>query len=336
MHVNSRAIFSFNKTLNNLHKSIPGGIQAGPVIRILGMIGVVMALLQGAVWNVEAAIPADITATADIDSRWLPWLGSWRLVPDPATTRQEKQGGDYVVSVRPGENRDSVAMKALQGKTVFFDDAITANGSARAFGEKECSGWYRYSWSKTGKRLLFEGKSSCPGEQPQEISGLWIINEYGEWLDIQFLQRQDDRIITLRRYSPITEDSRDFAKYPASGIRSSRVSAGTAISMNEVVELSHEVAPEILEAALVEYHEPFPINSKTLVYLSDAGVSPQVVDLMVALSFPEKFTVERHTVSITPTKDSGKSGGGGDSYYGYYIVDPFFPWCWTPYTWSFY
>ena len=132
------------------------------------------------------------------------------------------------------------------------------------------------------------------------------------------------------------EDAEDSAAYSVRRIRASQISAGTAFSIDEVVELSRKVAPEILEAALVEYHEPFPINSRTLADLSSAGVPPQVMDLMVALSFPEKFTVEPHTVSITPKGGSGEHEAGGYNYQAYYIVDPFFPWCWTPYTWSFY
>ncbi|MBN2317532.1 MAG: hypothetical protein JXR49_00555, partial [Acidobacteria bacterium] len=242
--------------------------------------------------------------------------------------------------IGPGDDRNTVSMKAFRGETVLFEDAIVTNGLAQPLREKECSGWYQYSWSETGKRLLFESKSSCPGELSQKISGLSIINKNGEWLDIQLLQRQEDRFITLRRYAPVPHKNADSDKYNIGRVGSSRISAGTGFSISEVVELSRKVAPEVLEAALVEYHEPFPINSKTLVYLSDAGVPSQVTDLMVALSFPEKFTVEPRTVSVEPRSDSAQSEG--DIYYvyppygHYYVIDPLFPWYWTPYTYSLY
>jgi hypothetical protein len=340
MRVNTFQKFPFERALYQLCPSIPRITALRLWLGILCLFGVVLGLLPGTIRDVEAASHTDSRVAVDIDSRWLPWIGSWRLVSETVDTADEKQGGDFVLRISPGDERNTVKMKAFQGKTVLFEDAIVTNGLSQPLKNKKCSGWFQYSWSETGKRLLFESKSSCPDEPLQKISGLSIINEYGEWLDIQLLQRGDDRVITLRRYSPVPDSARDAGQYKTGEIHPGRVSAGTGFSIDEVVELSRKVAPEVLEAAMVEYYEPFPIDSKTLVYLSDSGVSSHIVDLMVALSYPEKFSVEPQTVSIAPRDDSAQSGG--DVYYvnppygSYYIFDPYFPWYWSPYTYSLY
>jgi hypothetical protein len=60
-----------------------------------------------------------------------------------------------------------------------------------------------------------------------------------------------------------------------------------------VKEASAKVSPRALEAALVETRASFNLSSKRLLELQAAGVPASVVDLMVALSYPDRFVVER-------------------------------------------
>lgn len=333
MRAHNLRVFLFEKTAHSLRQCIQNRIPSRTCVRVLCVLGIIAGLLPG------TAGFADSRTVADIDSRWLPWIGSWRLVSDEVDASDDKPGGAFVLRVSPGDDRNTVNMKTFRDGAILFDDSIVTDGLSQQLKEKECSGWYQYSWSQTGKRLFFESKSSCPGQPPQEISGLSIINKSGEWLDVQLLQRDEDRIITIRRYSPVPDDATDAEKPTNGRIRTARMSAATNFSIDEIVELSRRVAPEVLEAALVEYYEPFRMDSKTLVYLADSGVPSQIVDLMVALSYPEEFTVERHTLSITPRNDERDEDDLRYVYpsYGYYyIYDPWFPWHWTPYTYSLY
>ncbi|HEY7699649.1 MAG TPA: hypothetical protein VIE88_14600, partial [Vicinamibacteria bacterium] len=64
--------------------------------------------------------------------------------------------------------------------------------------------------------------------------------------------------------------------------------------------------------ALLERKGRFPLDSEALLRLSEAAVPASVIDLMVAVTFPERFSVER------------ESGGGGGMGWGYPGYDPFF------------
>jgi len=276
----------------------------------------------------------------NIDSRWKPWIGSWRLVSNTVNSRDKNLDKEYRLEILPGSTGDAVVMKAFQEEKELFKDRISANGLSQPLRDEKCSGWYRYSWSDTGKRLLFESESSCSDSAPRTISGLSVINKEGEWLDIQLIQNDRDRIITLRRYEPMDTPTEINGDRIIPDIRKARLLAGTNFSINEIIELSGKVPSEILEAALLEYREPFNINSKNLVRLAKDDVPEHVIDLMVALSFPDKFIVERDTVSHTVRLDRSSTGSGRvyyDPYYSYYsCFDPYFPWCWTPSTYAFY
>ena len=53
----------------------------------------------------------------------------------------------------------------------------------------------------------------------------------------------------------------------------------------------------MLEAALAETGARFALRARDLVALDDAGVPGNVIDLMIAASYPEKFQVERRAAA---------------------------------------
>jgi hypothetical protein len=273
------------------------------------------------------------------DSRWLPWIGTWQLIQDTGSAAGEESNKKPLLAITPKEDGKAVAIQALQDDKILFEDTVTADGVSRPLKEENCTGWYRYSWSDNGERLLFESESNCPEQMPRKISGLSFLNRKGEWLDIQLIQNQGDRVITIRRYRPLSKPAvaQDVG---AEGTAGYRFVAGNSFSINEIIELSRKVPSEVLEAALMEYRAPFAINAKTLTRLADTDVPNPVIDLMVALSFPDKFVIERDAVEPITRTDSAQSAKDDDypiplSVY-YSIVDPYFPWYWTPYTYSLY
>ena len=303
--------------------------------RLLRVFSIALGLLLVAGGQSQAADQFSSQRDTVVDSRWLPWMGSWRLLSHTVNATDRDLEGEYLLKISPGKRETAVTVQAFQDETVLSEDTIVADGLSQSLEDEECSGWTRYSWSDTGKRLLFESESSCTGELAQEISGISVIDDRGRWLDIQLLRDQNERIMTIRRYSPVDE-AEDF---PGVGIRAARraqPSSGANFSIDEIIELSNKVASEVLEAALMELHRPFNINSKTLVRLADAGVPTPVVDLMVALSFPEKFYVERDTIYLAEKSHSTSSGPGRGYYYTPYMYYPYHPWYWTPYSHPYY
>ena len=72
------------------------------------------------------------------------------------------------------------------------------------------------------------------------------------------------------------------------------------MSVEDVIEANARVLSPALEAALVEAGGKFSLDSRTLKQLADAGVSPSVIDVMVAQAYPDRFRIER-----PPTYQSG-------------------------------
>ena len=102
-----------------------------------------------------------------------------------------------------------------------------------------------------------------------------------------------------------------------------------------------KVSPRALEAALVETGSSFDLSGKDLIALQDAKVPGSVTDLMIALSYPDRFVVERRRADAapaTPFSDDPFFVGWSFGYpmwwdYGFYspLYGPYSPYFYSPF-----
>jgi hypothetical protein len=67
---------------------------------------------------------------------------------------------------------------------------------------------------------------------------------------------------------------------------------------------------------LAERGEGFTLDAKQLVALEKDGVAPQVIDIMVALTYPQVFALDRSRVG-GPAAENTASAGSGRTVYAY-------------------
>ena len=122
------------------------------------------------------------------------------------------------------------------------------------------------------------------------------------WVDVQMSEVRGQRSVRVRRYGLSREQIRTGGARAMNPLSPAPLSRWT---LDEVKDASRKTAPEVLQAALVEAGTKFPLSGRTLVELKKAGVADTVIDVMVALTFPEKFVIDR------PTYNASYGGGGG-------------------------
>ena len=97
------------------------------------------------------------------------------------------------------------------------------------------------------------------------------------------------------------------------------------------------VEPPVLEALLVETDTSFDLDGRTLIRLDDGGVPDEIIDMLVALSFPDDFSVQRSRPTASygggrRADSSGSWGGYGyDTWYPYYAAPFGYYYGWSPY-----
>jgi hypothetical protein len=106
-----------------------------------------------------------------------------------------------------------------------------------------------------------------------------------------------------------------------------RLAAATPVSPADLIDVSRHLDAAAIDVWLVEQELAFSADAKNLVQLADAGVPTSVIDMVVALSYPEHFTLaaqpreERPRASAAGGDDRRIGFGGGydpywDPYYG--------------------
>jgi hypothetical protein len=157
--------------------------------------------------------------------------------------------------------------------------------------------------------------------------------------------------VRIRRYVRSFDQPEALAPLPATvtarAIADAQNVAARTLRQEDVTEASAKVSSEAVEAAIVETQSRFRLNSRTLLQLADAGVSPNVIDLMVAQSFPSHFRVERPATLPLPSMTASVPiiGGSSAQYstsYGFYpyggVYDPYayYSYYYSPFAYPYY
>jgi hypothetical protein len=289
-----------------------------------------------------ATIPAQ---AQQVDSRWAPWLGCWQLIDEsvreagPAAAARAKPE-ETRVCVVPADTAAGVTLSTRIEDQSVLEQTIVADGAQHPIDEADCRGWQRADWSRTGERLFASAVLTCAGEAPRQVSGLAMMTG-GRWIDIQAIDIAGREHIRVRRYRRSADRTGiGAAPTPQAASIAPRLGA-MRFTLEDVKEAVTSLSPRAVEAALVETNASFDLNSKALIYLDEAGVPDSVIDLMVALSFPKHFIVDR----ARPQTASASTGYGSFGPYSLWPYDavlydgfwdsPYAPYYYAPFGYAY-
>jgi hypothetical protein len=291
-------------------------------------------LILAAMLALLSSAPAMAQDTsAAFDSRWNAYLGCWTIVQDQYGRSTPVPAGT-MVCVRPSGRFGVAITTSVDGKNVL-EQTIVADGSAQPLSQGDCSGTQTSNWSRDGERLFTNVELECANRPKRNVSGITLLAN-GQWVDAQATVIDGNSDVRLRRYRRTSDQN---AVAPAI--------TTAPLTIEDVIEASSKVQSEALEAALDEVNARFALNSRVLRQLADNGVSPNVIDLLVAQAYPDKFEVERTGYpSASSTNYGGTSMGSSTVYMGstmypspmydpfynsYYYYSPFaYPYYWGP------
>ncbi len=253
---------------------------------------------------------------APVDERWQAWLGCWHLLEetvreedaDPSAEPSYEPITGALVCVTPAAQPEGVTLRTSVDAQAVLTDTIVADGTQRPIVEPGCTGWQRAQWSTSGRRLYSRAELSCAGGARRVVSGVTSIAPGSVWVDVQVVESGGRERIAVRKYRRASDQSRALTALTPGQLAAAATAAArqsVPLQMAEVPEAAEALVPSAIEAALVETGASFPLTADRIVELSDAGVPGRVIDLMVALSFPRHFVIERRT---SPQPSSARGG----------------------------
>lgn len=245
----------------------------------------------------------DLTTRIDVDTKWLAWTGCWQFVEEhlEPTAELNSQALDQTfVCLSPTKNRESVAIAVEANGKFLTNRTLVADGSKRTVTDNDCRGWENRSWSIDGRRLFTQAELTCGNEPLRRVNGISLFTSSGTWIDIQLIDTGDQQHLELRRYNAVAGKKRTtLLGYAALKPRETRAVIAArnvnteSLTVNDVLEATQQIDPRVVEALLTETQPRLYLNREVLIALDDAKVHSSVIDLLVALAYPDEFVVER-------------------------------------------
>lgn len=242
--------------------------------------------LGGAAALMIGALPA-----AAQEGSWAAWQGCWRATGEDAP--QE------VVCIAPGADAQSVRVVTVADGAIAGETLLRADGVARAVEESGCTGTESASFSADGRRVYTRAEMNCDGVH-RTSTGILAMLTGAEWLDAQAVSVGEQHATRTIRYRAVEVPAVMAAALPerAMAVEAARLHAAAPLELEHVTEASRQLAAPVVEALLAARGHGYDLNARRLVQLRDQDVPGSTIDVMVALSYPEKFVVrERSAVN---------------------------------------
>lgn len=238
-------------------------------------------------------------ADEGVDSRWLPWMGCWQLTLERFDYDDEWPDDEVFVCLTPRANQMGVGITTWADGAVVLSETLVADGTPYPVEESECTGWRSAEWSGDGERLVMHSELTCENDTARTVSGVSMMVPGSTWVDIQLVASGYRKELIIRRYRRADVEAREAGLDGV--VQNPSGSRAAPLTLEDIIEASREVDADILEAMLVESDTTLHVDSQILVQLADSDVPRGIINLMVALSYPDQFEV----------KSRQAVGGGG-------------------------
>lgn len=267
---------------------------------------------QAQITRTAPAAPA--AATAQTDARFAHWLGCWRLEDDLV-------GAGARVCITP-DDQNGVKLQTLFGTQRGADEVIVPDGVARPISDADCKGTDRAEWSSDGSRVFRYTDVTCGKEPARKVASISFLAEGPAWINIQLVDGGPTKNVRVQRYRRSLDQKLadgSAAPLPSAGMLAAAPADGTHWEVDDVIEASAKLPADAVQAAITEDRGPYEVNRKNLVAMKGANVPETVIDLMIALTYPQRFVV--HRAGASSYAPSGISMGGG--WYDPFMMSPF-------------
>jgi hypothetical protein len=270
-------------------------------------------------------------AAQELDARWLPFMGCWEPVNESADEVS-------LLCVVPSDAGPGVEMRTIVDGELVSTETITADGAEHERTVEGCTTVERAHFSERAGRVYQTSEEQCAGQYRGTSSAMLAMVTPYEWLDVQVVQADGGTIAGVLRYSLASLEVAEEAGYPdimadrARAVRAARVAASRAPTVDDVLEAYSMTDPQVVQAWVAEQGEPLQVDGHALVRMADAGVPPQIIDMVVAVSFPERFAIERGIRGELAADALERDRERG---YGVYGGLGFRRWGWAPFYSSF-
>lgn len=251
--------------------------------------------------------------TGELRAGWDPFLGCWE-----SQSAEEAEGVLCLVA----SGREVEMLTIVEG-SVAFREPLAADGRTREIERDGCHGTESARFSDDRLRLYTASDILCAGEAPRRSTGIIAMTGPADWLDVRAIEVNGATTAWSQHYRRTSSRVLvELGLADAAGVADPFALRGigfapSVVTIDHVIDASRNVKSEAVEGWLAEVGREFAgLDAEDLIRMDDAGVSDAVIDVVVAVSFPEHFAVSAEDGHRDARR--GYRGWGGPFHYGSY------------------
>jgi hypothetical protein len=146
------------------------------------------------------------------------------------------------------------------------------------------------------------------------------ISPNGEWLDVQSVKVEAHNGVRVAHYGRVpfpaglSADMRAKLEGQKLATTTAVLAASDSVRIPDVIEASKKVDALVVQTWLAQRGQGFQMDAKRLTQVADAKVPANVIDVMVALSYPTAFAVNLAQADGQIVQTSGAQVAAEDAY----------------------
>ena len=237
-----------------------------------------------------------------IDEHWRAYVGCW------ATSAAGKSGA--MVCVVPTSSASTVDFVTVVRDSVVSTVPLSVTGGRIGIAHDGCKGWESARWSLDERRLYTNAEFTCADGVKQTASGMIAMRDADAFTRIEGLRTRGAVRTRVVEFQLMT----DSTLYPAAiasrmpsatSMQSfgARMEASAEASTADVVDASKALDSPIVEAWIADRGQKFTVAANDLRAMQASGVSDGVIDMVVAVSNPEYFTLAQNGAPVARPSD---------------------------------
>ncbi len=251
---------------------------------------------------------------------WAPYLGCWE--PQDAAT-------DGVLCFVEG--REGMEMITVLDGEIAYREPFRTDGQPHAVEQEDCRGDEAAWFSDDQKRIYTVSDMACDGEAGRRTTGIISSPERGRWLDVRATEVNGTTMAWSRWYRRADDRVLEEAggarapRTPIFGAGAPNARTRNSIAVADVVDASRNVHAKAVAAWVAEVGQEFRgLDAGDLLRLEAEGVEDDVIDVVVAVSFPEHFSLNDGAPADAPDGAAWERSAHASGRFGHFGYDPFY------------
>ena len=247
--------------------------ELGTGVKILGIVAVMATAF---------ARPLD----AQQIHRWQAFLGCW-ISTDPGVANS-------VLCFKP--DGAGVEVSTVVDGEPASTESLLADGREQTIQTEGCTGFRSVEFSLDGRRVFTRSRVAC-ADETRSNSGVMAFVAPDRWVDVRSIEIGGEPVTWLLEYRPVDPEwfYEHGIQHPSvldrQTVPAMRLRASQPIRTADVEEAASRIAPGAVEMWVAVQPSEFALDAAEIVRLADTGMPTSLIDVMVAVSYPDRFVV---------------------------------------------